>query len=112
LQTLLRNRLPLEVYDEEIIRPNREDIIRRLNGSGGNNNRNRNNNRSLLDSDNPEINQQPLHPTHYVPPPLASKKEVLTQKLSKWGNWLLRFVPEPVKKAINNAFDDASKKKS
>ena len=53
LQTLLRNRLPLEVYDEEIIRPNREEFIRRLIGSGGNYNRNRNNNRSLLDSDNP-----------------------------------------------------------
>ena len=48
LKTLLRNRLPKMVYEE-------------IMGSGTT--------RSLLDEDIPEMSQQPLKPTQYVPPP-------------------------------------------
>jgi len=48
LKTLLRNRLPRMVHEEII-------------GSGTT--------RSLLDDDIPEMSQQPLQPTQYVPPP-------------------------------------------
>jgi len=61
----------------------------------------------LLDDNIPEMGQQPLKPTQYVPPP---KKEGVTQKLGRWGDWLLRYVPEPVKRPINNAFNAFKKK--
>jgi len=48
LKTLLRNRLPRVVHEE-------------IMGSGTT--------RSLLDDDIPEMSQQPLQPTQYVPPP-------------------------------------------
>ena len=93
LKTLLRNRLPRMIY-EEIMR------------SGTT--------RSLLDDDIPEMGQQPLQPTQYVPPP---KKEEITQKLRgvkqklrRWLDWLTRFFPEPVKRPINSAFDTFKKK--
>jgi len=91
LKTLLRNRLPKGAFAKK---------IERLGGGTT---------RSLLDDDIPEISQQPLQPTQYVPPPLP-KKEGLTQKFRRWGKWLLRFVPEPMKRPINNAFDDFKKK--
>jgi len=62
---------------------------------------------SLLDDNIPEMSQQTLKPTQYVPPP---KKEGVTQKLGRWGDWLLRYVPEPVKRPINNAFNAFKKK--
>jgi len=55
LKTLLRNRLPRMVFEEVM-------------GSGTT--------RSLLDDDIPEMSQQPLQPTQYVPPP---KIEGVTQ---------------------------------
>jgi len=51
LQTLLINRLPREVFEKEIT--GRGDEF----------------SRSLLDDDIPEMSQQPLKPTKYVPPP-------------------------------------------
>jgi len=92
LQTLLRERLPLGVFVEEIETHNWEEIVRRLNGyraskgagtntvvgaSGLGPSRSvRTSDHSLLDSNNPEINVQTLQPTHYVlsPPRQASKK--------------------------------------
>ena len=64
--------------------------------------------RSLLDDDIPELSQKPLQPTQYVPP--TPRREGVTQKLRRWANWLLRFVPEPVKRPINSAFDTFKKK--
>jgi len=57
--------------------------------------------RSLLDDDIPEMSQQPLKTNTICSP---TKKEGVTQKLGRWGDWLLRYVPEPVKRPINNAF--------
>ena len=51
LKTLLRNRLPRDVFEREI------------SGKGDDFSR------SLLDDDIPEMSQQPLQPTQYVPPP-------------------------------------------
>jgi len=82
LKTLLRKRLP------------------RIMGSGTT--------RSLLDEDIPKMSQKPLQPTQYVPPP--PRREGVTQKQKRWANWLLRFVPEPVKRPINSAFDTFKKK--
>jgi len=62
--------------------------------------------RSFLDDDIPEMSEQPLKPTQYVP----TKKERVTQKLGRWADWLLRYVPEPVKRQINNAFNAFKKK--
>jgi len=87
LKTLLRNHLP-RIINEEIM------------GSGTT--------RSLLDDDIPEMSQQPLQPTQYVPPP--PRREGVTQKLRRWLDWLTRFVPEPVKRPINSAFDTFKKK--
>ena len=39
-----------------------------------------------------------------------TKKKGVTQKLGRWGDWLLRCVPELVKRPINNAFNDFKKK--
>jgi len=64
--------------------------------------------RSLPDEDIPKMSQKPLQPTQYVPPP--PRREGVTQKLRRWANWLLRFVPEPVKRPINSAFDTFKKK--
>ena len=89
MQTLLINRLPREVFEREIT--GRGDEF----------------SRSLLDDNIPEMSQQPLKPTQYVPPP---KKEGVTQKLGRWGDWLLQYVPEPVKRPINNAFNAFKKK--
>jgi len=89
LQTLLRNRLLQEVFERGIT--GRGDEF----------------SRSLLDNDIPGMSQQPLKPTQYVPPP---KKERVTQKLGRWGDWLLRYVPEPVKRPINNAVNAFKKK--
>ena len=86
LKTLLRNRLPKMVYEE-------------IMGSGTT--------RSLLDEDIPEMSQQPLKPTQYVPPP---KKEGVTRQMGRWLDWLLRYVPEPVKKTINSAWNALKKK--
>jgi len=86
LKTLLRNRLPKMVYEE-------------IKGSGTT--------RSLLDDDIPEMSQQPLKPTQYVPPP---KKEGVTRQMRRWLDWLLRYVPEPVKKTINSAWNALKKK--
>ena len=58
--------------------------------------------RSLLADDIPEMSQQPLKPTEYVPPP---KKEGVTRQMGRWYDSLTRFVPEPVKTPINSAFD-------
>jgi len=63
---------------------------------------------SLLDEDIPKMDQQPLQSTQYTPPP--PRREGITQKLRRWGNWLMRFVPEPVKRPINSAFDTFKKK--
>ena len=90
LQTLLRNRLPRDVFEREIT--GRGDDF----------------SRSLLDDDIPEMSQQPLKPTQYDPPP---KKEGVTQKLGRWLDWLTRFVPKPVRRPINSAWN-ALKKKS
>jgi len=86
LKTLLRNRLPKMVYGE-------------ITGSGTT--------RSLLDDDIPEMSQQPLKPPQYVPPP---KKEGVTRQMGRWIDWLTRFVPEPVKRPVNNAFNAFKKK--
>jgi len=88
LQTLLINRLPREVFERETT--GRDDEF----------------SRSLLDDDIPEMSQQPLTPTQYIPPP----KKGVTQKLGRWGDWLLQYVPEPVKRPINNAFNPFKKK--
>ena len=77
LQTLLINRFSREVFEREIT--GRGDDF----------------SRSLLDDDIPEMSQQPLKPTQYVPPP---KKEGVTRQMGRWLDWLLRYVPEPVKK--------------
>jgi len=61
----------------------------------------------LLDEDIAKMSQKPLQPTQYVPPP--PRREGVTQKLGRWANWLLRFVPEPVKRPINSAFDTFKK---
>jgi len=45
---------------------------------------NHGNHGNLLDDDNPEINQQPLQLTQYVPPP--PKKKNVKQKLGRWCN--------------------------
>jgi len=90
LKMLLRNRLPREVFEREITRRGYDFT------------------RSLLDEDFQKISQKPLQPTQYVPPPL--RREGVTQKLRRWANWLLRFVPEPVKRPINSAFDTFKKK--
>jgi len=90
LKTLLRNRLPRDVFERE------------MSGRGDDFSR------SLLDEDIPELSQKPLQPTQYVPPP--PRREGLKQKLRRWGNWLSRFVPEHVKRPINNAFDTFKKK--
>ena len=93
LKTLLRNRLPRMVYEE-------------IMGSGTT--------RSLLDDDIPEMSQQPLQPTQYVPPPkkegVIQKLRGVAQKLRRWLDWLTRFVPQPVKRPINSAFDTFEKK--
>ena len=77
LKTLLGNRLPRMVYEE-------------IMGRGTT--------RSLLDDDIPEMSQEPLQPTQYVLPP--PRREGVTQKLRRWGNWWLQFVPEPVKRPM------------
>jgi len=66
----------------------------------------------LFDDDIPELSQQPLQPTEYIPPlPTPPPKgRRFREKRVRWGNWLLRFVPEPVKRPINNAFEDFKKK--
>ena len=64
--------------------------------------------RSLLDDDIPEMSQQPLQPSQYVPPP--PRKKGVTQKLRRWSDWLLRYVPGPVKRPINSAFIAFKKK--
>jgi len=51
LQTLLINRLPWEIFKREISGRGDEFF------------------RSLLDDNIPEMSQQPLKPTQYVPPP-------------------------------------------
>jgi len=70
LKSLLRNCLPGMVYEREITGRGDEFF------------------RSLLGDDIPEMSQQPLKPTQYVPPP---KKEGVTQKLGRWLYWLTRF---------------------
>jgi len=75
LKTLLRNRLPRGVYKEIV-------------GAAVA--------RSLLDDDIPEIGQQPLQLTQYVPPvslpkpkPKQSKPyQSFIQKMGDWFNWL------------------------
>ena len=62
--------------------------------------------RNLLDADIPELSQQPLQPTEYIPPrptPLSMGRR-FREKLGRWGDWLLRYVPEPVKRPINKRF--------
>jgi len=86
LKTLLRNCLPRMVYEE-------------ITGSGTTS--------SLLDDDIAEMSQQPLKPTQHVPPP---KKDGVTRQMGRWLDWLTRFVPEPVKRPINNAFNAFKKK--
>ena len=86
MKMLLRNRLPKMVYEE-------------IMGSGTT--------RILLDDDIPEMSQQPLKPTQYVPSP---KKEGVTRQMGRWLDWLTKFVPEPEKRPINNA-SNAFKKK-
>jgi len=56
--------------------------------------------RSLLDDDIPELSQQPLQPTEYIPPlPTPPPRErKFRETLGRWGDWLLRYVLEPVKK--------------
>jgi len=61
----------------------------------------------LLDDDISEMSQQPLKPTQYVPPP---KKEGVTRQMGRWLDWLLRYVPEPVKKRINRTWNALKKK--
>ena len=92
LKMLLGNRRPRDVFEREISGRG-DDFFR-----------------SLLDEDSPElrIESKPLQPTQYVPPPPG--REGVKQKLRRWGNWLSRFVPEPVKRPINNAFDTFKKK--
>jgi len=68
--------------------------------------------RNLLDADIPELSQQPLQPTEYIPPrptPLSMGRR-FREKLGRWGDWLLRYVPEPVKRPINSAFNAFKKK--
>ena len=68
--------------------------------------------RSLLDDDIPELSQQPLQPTQYIPPlptpPPRGRR--FREKLGRWLDWLTRFVPEPLKRPINNAFNAFKKK--
>ena len=89
MQTLLINRLPWEVFEREIT--GRGDEF----------------SRSLLDDDISEMSQQPLKPIQYVPPP---KKEGVTRQMGRWLDWLLRYVPEPVKKRINRTWNALKKK--
>jgi len=63
LKTLLRNRLPRMVYEREITGKGDEFS------------------RSLLDDDIPEMSQQPLKPTQYVPPP--PRREVVTRQMGR-----------------------------
>ena len=86
MKTLLRNRLPKMVYEETM-------------GSRTT--------RSLLDDDITKMIQQPLKPTQYVPPP---KKEGVTRQMERWLDWLLRYIPEPVKKTINSVWNALKKK--
>ena len=91
LKTLLRNRLP-RMVNEEIM------------GSGAT--------RRLLDDDIPESTTTSTNTICSL-----TKKEGVTQKLRgvtqelrRWLDWLTKFVPEPVKRPINSAFDTFKKK--
>jgi len=94
----LRTNLPRRVQEEIMGRtPSPEDIPRT---------------RSSLDDDIPELNQQPLQPTEYIPPlptPLLRGRR-FRETLGTWGDWLLQYVPEPVKRPINNTFNAFKKK--
>ena len=90
LKTLLRNRLPRMVYEREITGKGDEFS------------------RSLLDDDIPEMSQQPLKPTQYVPPP--PRREVVTRQMGRWLDSLTRFVPKPVRRPFNSAWNDLKKK--
>ena len=35
---------------------------------------------------------------------MAKRRRVVKSKLSEWYNWLVDFVPEPIKSAINKGF--------
>lgn len=35
---------------------------------------------------------------------MAKRRRVIKSKLSEWYNWLVDFVPEPIKSAINKGF--------
>ena len=35
---------------------------------------------------------------------MARRRRVVKSKLSEWYNWLVDFVPEPIKSAINKGF--------
>jgi len=98
LVALLRERLPRRVQEEIMDRTTSPEDIPGT--------------RSLFDGDIPELSQQPLQPTEYIPPlptpPPRGRR--FREKLVRWGYWLLRFVPEPVKRPINNAFEDFKKK--
>ena len=60
----------------------------------------------MLGDDIPELSQQPLQPTEYIPPlPTPPPRGIrFREKLGRWGDWLLRYVPEPVKRPVNNTF--------
>jgi len=59
-------------------------------------------NTSLLDENVPELNVPVLQPKQYVPAP---KPRRFRKDLRRFGDWLSRLVPAPVKRTINNAFE-------
>ena len=103
MEALLRARLPRTVHEVIIGGTTRPDVIP---GTS------RQSTRRLLDDDIPELSQQPLQPTEHIPPFLTPPPRAgrFRQKLARWGSWFLRFVPEPVKRPINNAFETFKKK--
>jgi len=64
---------------------------------------------SILDENVPQINTsilQPSQPSKYVRTPKSSTKS----GFKRFNEWLLRFVPTPVKRPINKEFEAFKKK--
>jgi len=103
LKTLLSERLPRAVFEEVMGGGPSRSLPVDIPGAS------QQSTRSLPDDDIPEMTQQPLQPTEYVPTP-PPRGRTFKQKLARWGNWLLRFVTEPVERPINSAFETFKKR--
>ena len=64
----------------------------------------------IMDGPIPEINIPILKPSKPISQPVRKVYKPINKEINKFADWILSYIPEPIKKTVNKRVDDLKKK--